>query len=126
MLLGNMASAALYKAQFFGKDTVPLLFILPVALPGIGTAVVSMPCWELFEAQDAAYRRSVLGQGVRVGIEAAVRQGWDAYLGLEGGFVGMRGFGAGRCRAEDGAGPDCRKDFHLRAWHSRGALRGGL
>ena len=61
---------------------------------GVGTAVVSMPCWELFDAQDAAYRRSVLGTGVRVGIEAAVRQGWDAYLGPEGGFVGMHGFGA--------------------------------
>ena len=64
---------------------------------GIATAVVSLPCWELFNAQDAAYRQSVLGdaaQGVRIGIEAAVRQGWDAYLGIEGGFVGMTGFGA--------------------------------
>jgi transketolase len=64
---------------------------------GIATAVVSLPCWELFNAQDAAYRQSVLGdaaQGVRVGIEAAVRQGWDAYIGIEGGFVGMTGFGA--------------------------------
>jgi transketolase len=64
---------------------------------GIATAVVSLPCWELFNAQDAAYRQSVLGdatQGVRVGVEAAVRQGWDAYLGMDGGFVGMTGFGA--------------------------------
>ncbi len=61
---------------------------------GIGTAVVSMPCWELFDQQDADYRQSVLGTDVRVGIEAAVRQGWDAYLGTEGGFVGMKGFGA--------------------------------
>jgi len=64
---------------------------------GVGTAVVSLPCWELFNAQDAAYRQSVLGdgkKGVRVGIEAAVRQGWDAYLGIDGGFVGMTGFGA--------------------------------
>jgi transketolase len=53
-----------------------------------------MPCWELFDQQDVAYRRSVLGTGVRVGVEAAVRQGWDAYLSLEGGFVGMSGFGA--------------------------------
>ena len=53
-----------------------------------------MPCWELFHQQDVAYRQHVLGQGVRIGIEAAVRQGWDAYLGLEGGFVGMSGFGA--------------------------------
>ena len=61
---------------------------------GIPTAVVSLPCWELFDQQDAAYRQQVLGQGVRVGVEAAVRQGWDAYLGPVGGFVGMRGFGA--------------------------------
>ena len=61
---------------------------------GIATAVVSLPCWELFNAQDASYRQSVLGTGVRVAVEAAVRQGWDAYLGLDGGFVGMTGFGA--------------------------------
>jgi transketolase len=61
---------------------------------GIGTAVVSMPCWELFEVQEEAYRQSVFGTGVRVGVEAAVQQGWDAYLGERGGFVGMKGFGA--------------------------------
>ena len=61
---------------------------------GVATAVVSLPCWELFNAQDAAYRQSVLGSGVRVGVEAAVRQGWDAYLGFDGGFVGMSSFGA--------------------------------
>ncbi|EPX82165.1 transketolase [Salipiger mucosus] len=61
----------------------------------VPTAVVSMPSWELFEAQDAAYRREVLGDGtVRVGVEAAVRLGWDRYVGMEGGFVGMSGFGA--------------------------------
>jgi transketolase len=62
---------------------------------GIGTAVISMPCWELFDQQDVAYRHSVLGKGtVRVGVEAAVRLGWDQYLGDRGGFVGMSGFGA--------------------------------
>jgi transketolase len=61
---------------------------------GIGTAVISMPCWEIFNQQDVVYRESVLGDGVRIGIEAAVRQGWDAYLGFRGGFVGMSGFGA--------------------------------
>jgi transketolase len=61
---------------------------------GVPTAVVSMPCWELFERQDDAYRAAVLGPGtIRVGIEAAVRLGWDRYLGAEGGFVGMSGFG---------------------------------
>lgn len=63
---------------------------------GLPTAVVSMPSWELFEAQDAAYRRQVLGApgGVRVAVEAAVRLGWDRYLGERGGFIGMTGFGA--------------------------------
>jgi transketolase len=62
---------------------------------GIVTAVVSMPCWELFEAQDADYRAAVLGQGtVRVGIEAAMRFGWDRWLGENGAFIGMSGFGA--------------------------------
>ena len=67
---------------------------------GIGTRVVSMPCWELFEAQDAAYRRKVLPPGpVRVGVEAACRLGWDRWLFGEGGrrdrgdFVGMDSFG---------------------------------
>ncbi len=61
---------------------------------GVPTAVVSMPCWELFDAQDDAYRASVLGDGVRVGVEAAMRFGWDKYVGADGGFVGMTGFGA--------------------------------
>lgn len=61
---------------------------------GIPTAVVSMPCWERFELQDAAYRNSVLGVGtIRVGVEAAMRFGWERYLGENGGFVGMKGFG---------------------------------
>ncbi len=62
---------------------------------GVGTAVVSMPCFELFDKQDAAYREGVLGYGaIRIGIEAAIRQGWDRYLGLDGQFIGMEGFGA--------------------------------
>ncbi|MFK7753241.1 MAG: transketolase [Sedimentitalea sp.] len=68
---------------------------------GIGTRVVSMPCWELFEDQDEAYRKRVLPAGpVRVAIEAGIRFGWDRWLfGERGrreksGFVGMHGFGA--------------------------------
>ncbi|MBV9783551.1 MAG: transketolase [Acidisphaera sp.] len=62
---------------------------------GVPTAVVSMPCWELFEQQDGAYRGAVIGEGtIRVGVEAAVRLGWDRYIGGDGGFVGMTGFGA--------------------------------
>lgn len=68
---------------------------------GIGTRVVSMPCWELFEEQDEAYRRRVLPAGpVRVAVEAAIRFGWDRWLFGQGGkreksgFVGMHDFGA--------------------------------
>ncbi len=69
---------------------------------GIGTRVVSMPCFELFAEQSEEYRRSVLPAGpVRVGVEAAVRHGgWDRWLLGERGresraaFVGMEGFGA--------------------------------
>jgi len=63
---------------------------------GIAARVVSMPCWELFDEQDAAYRDSVLPPGVtaRVGVEAAAQFGWDRYLGPAGRFVGMSTFGA--------------------------------
>ncbi|MDA7426182.1 transketolase [Thalassococcus lentus] len=61
---------------------------------GINAAVVSLPCWELFEDQSADYRNAVLGQVPRIGIEAALRFGWDRYLRPEDAFVGMPGFGA--------------------------------
>ncbi|HYZ33237.1 MAG TPA: transketolase [Crenalkalicoccus sp.] len=62
---------------------------------GVPTAVVSMPSRELFERQDEAYRRQVVGRGtVRVAVEAAMRLGWERYVGEDGGFVGMSGFGA--------------------------------
>jgi transketolase len=57
--------------------------------------VVSMPCWALFEEQPATYRDAMLGPGtVRVAIEAAGPMGWDRYIGTDGRFVGMHGFGA--------------------------------
>jgi transketolase len=61
---------------------------------GIAAAVVSMPCWELFREQPKEYRRAVLGSAPRVAVEAAVRFGWDEWLGDRGAFVGMTGFGA--------------------------------
>jgi transketolase len=61
---------------------------------GIPTAVVSMPCWELFDAQDEAYRTATLGDGVRVAVEAGVTFGWARYGVAEGNIVGMPGFGA--------------------------------
>jgi transketolase len=62
---------------------------------GIPTAVISMPCWELFDQQTEGYQREVRGPGtVRVAVEAAIRMGWDKYIRNHGGFVGMDGFGA--------------------------------
>ena len=61
---------------------------------GIATAVVSLPCWELFAHQDETWREQVLGQGLRIGIEAAIGMGWERWLGPDGIFIGMQGFGA--------------------------------
>jgi transketolase len=83
---------------------------------GVGTAVVSLPCWELFDAQDDTYKAHVLGangengvKGVRVGVEAAIRQGWDQYLGMNGSFVGMSSFG------DSGSKEDLYKHFGITA-----------
>ncbi len=63
---------------------------------GIGTRVVSLPCWELFEEQGQDYRNDVLPPEctVRVAVEAAVPFGWERYVGSGGSVVGMSGFGA--------------------------------
>ena len=61
---------------------------------GIAAAVVSMPCSELFEAQSKSYRDEVLGASPRVAVEAATSFGWSKWLGPNGAFVGMQGFGA--------------------------------
>ncbi len=61
---------------------------------GIPAAVVSLPSWELFTAQDGSYRAQVLGTVLRVGIEAACGFGWERWLGEDGIFIGMTGFGA--------------------------------
>ena len=62
---------------------------------GIGAAVVSAPCLEIFEAQFDAYKASVLGEGgLRVAIESASPMGWDRFIAPDGIFVGMRSFGA--------------------------------
>jgi transketolase len=61
---------------------------------GIPTALVSLPSWELFARQDEGYRQSVLGEALRVGVEAALSFGWERWLGQDGIFIGMTGFGA--------------------------------
>jgi transketolase len=65
-----------------------------LAKDGIRAAVVSMPCWELFEAEPKEYRERVLGTAPRVAVEAAVEFGWERWIGPRGAFVGMHGFGA--------------------------------
>ena len=65
-----------------------------IAEKGIKAAVVSMPCWELFEQQTQDYQDQVLGSAPRIAIEAAARMGWDRWTGPNGRFIGMPGFGA--------------------------------
>jgi len=66
-----------------------------LAAQGVPARVVSVPCFELFMAQSDEARRAVIGDApVKVGVEAAVRMGWDAIIGSDGSFVGMTGFGA--------------------------------
>ena len=61
-----------------------------------------MPCMELFEQQDKSYKTEILGNKntLKIVVEAAIKQGWEQYLGENGIFVGMSGFGAS-AKAED-------------------------
>ena len=62
---------------------------------GIPTRVVSVPCFELFEQQVESYRTALIGNApFKIAIEAAIRQGWDRFIGSDGVFIGMHGFGA--------------------------------
>jgi len=67
-----------------------------LARAGVRARVVSMPCWELFEQQDQAYRDTVLPPDVlaRVAVEQAATLGWERYVGMHGAIIGMRSFGA--------------------------------
>jgi transketolase len=85
---------------------------------GIGARIVSMPCWELFDAQTETYRESVLGPGtVKVAIEAAASFGWERYIGTKGRFIGMQGFGA------SAPAKDLYKHFHITAEAAADAAR---
>jgi transketolase len=61
---------------------------------GMKVAVVSMPCWELFEKTSESYRAEVLGSAPRLAVEAAERFGWDRWIGERGVFIGMKTYGA--------------------------------
>ena len=86
------------KATLFATGTeVPLALEAADRLEAnnIPTRVVSVPCFELFFQQPKAYQDSVIGRGtVRVAVEAAIQQGWERFIGEDGAFVGMTGFGA--------------------------------
>ena len=76
----------------------------------IAASVVSMPCWELFDAQPQSYRESVLGkESLKVAVEAAISFGWERYIGSNGIFIGMKGFGA------SAPAPDLYKHFGITA-----------
>jgi len=88
---------------------------------GIATRVVSVPCMELFEAQDAGYRKEVLGPGtLRVAVEAGVGQCWDRYLGDDGQFIGMKSFG------ESAPYKELYEHFGITAQAVAGAAKSGL
>ena len=62
---------------------------------GVATRVVSVPCFELFFEQPEAYRKAIIGNSpIKIAVEAAIRQGWDSFIGSDGVFIGMNGFGA--------------------------------
>ncbi|MEQ1705279.1 MAG: transketolase [Rickettsiales bacterium] len=66
-----------------------------LAEKNVAAKVVSMPCWELFDEQPKAYRDEILGKDtIKVAIEAALGFGWERYIGIDGIFIGMKGFGA--------------------------------
>ncbi|OPB32249.1 transketolase [Bartonella sp. AR 15-3] len=61
---------------------------------GIPTRVVSVPCFELFAQQSAAYQKALIGEApIKIAVEAAVQQGWERFIGCDGVFIGMKGFG---------------------------------
>jgi transketolase len=82
-----------------------------LAEQGVHARVVSMPCWDLFASQDAAYRESVLPAAItaRVACEAAGGFGWEKWIGPRGTFVGMTSFGA------SGPAPALYKHFGITA-----------
>ncbi|WP_101067198.1 transketolase [Roseovarius salinarum] len=91
-----------------------------LAAEGCRVAVVSAPCFERFAARPAVDRAAVLGSAPRVGVEAAVRQGWGDLLGCDGAFVGMDGFGA------SAPGPQLYTHFGITAEAVADAARGLL
>ena len=93
------ATGILTDGKKFKATLPPLMGSAPLQnaldAKGIKTRVVSVPCFELLMEQPEAARRALIGDAkVKIGVEAAVRQGWDAIIGADGAFIGMSSFGA--------------------------------
>jgi transketolase len=95
-VLAEFGDAALILLASGSEVAVSLEAAKLLAAEGVGVRVVSMPSWELFEAQSASYRQAVLPPEVtkRVAVEAGVPLGWERYVGQEGEVVAMTRFGA--------------------------------
>lgn len=93
-----LADAADAKATIFASGSeveIALKAKELLAAKGVPARVVSVPAIYLFEKQSDAYRASVVGSAkVKIAVEAGIRQGWDEIIGSDGGFVGMKSFGA--------------------------------
>ena len=92
------ASNGQAKVTLFGTGTevaIALDAATKLEAEGIATRVVSVPSFELFAQQPKAYQDAVIGRGtVRIAVEAAIKQGWEGFIGEDGAFIGMTGFGA--------------------------------
>ncbi len=80
-----------------GSEVAPALEARSILqAEGFGVRVISLPCWELFDAQPQAYRDEVLppGPAMRVAVEAGIGMGWERYVGASGTVLCMTGFGA--------------------------------
>ena len=95
-------------SEMVSKIKVALAARDTLQVDDVPTSVVSLPSWELFDQQPDDYRAGVLGNGVvRVAVEAAIGMGWERYIGTDGGFVGMEGFGA------SAPAPDLYRHFNI-------------
>ena len=103
----NLSASGAYEIASHTKKTKAVIFAsgseVEIAIQakelldkkGINTRVVSVPSMELFERQSKAYKAAVMGtEKIRIAVEAGLRQGWDRFIGTEGSFIGMTGFGA--------------------------------
>ncbi len=94
----ELVSASDAKVSIFASGSeveIALKAQSTLAGKGIAARVVSVPCFELFFEQPQAYRDAIIGKApVKIGVEAAVRQGWDSIIGSDGIFIGMKSFGA--------------------------------